>query len=264
MRARTAELLLVLAPTALVAAVVSSGAHPARAEIVDRIAATVNDVAIPESEVRRATAITPMPREAGESADAFRARVLDALIEEKLEYEDARRFGPAAPDASKVEAAMKRLRDRLAKEGKNPDAEFAAAGLTAEEVRATIERQLLIQRYLQERFRPVASADEERAKEEYEKYYVPERRGRGPAGRTVRDRLGTDESPLSAAHFRRRDGEVDQGAPTEGEDRDLSHRGSSPRRHAARALSNRADPCADAAVTGAYPGGQRIRRPPRT
>jgi hypothetical protein len=179
MRARTAELLLVLAPTALVAAAFSSGAHSARAEIVDRIAATVNDVAIPESEVRRAMAITPMPREAGESADAFRARVLDALIEEKLEYEDARRFGPAAPDASEVEAAMKRLRDRLAKEGKNPDAEFAAAGLTAEEVRATIERQLLIQRYLQERFRPVAFADEERAKEEYEKYYVPERRAAG-------------------------------------------------------------------------------------
>ncbi|HLN79926.1 MAG TPA: hypothetical protein VK392_01910, partial [Thermoanaerobaculia bacterium] len=53
---------------------------------------------------------------------------------------------------------------------------FVRAGLTREEVRASIERQLLIARYLRERFTPVALADEERAREEYEKFYVPERR----------------------------------------------------------------------------------------
>jgi hypothetical protein len=143
---------------------------------VDRIAATVNDVAIPESEVRRAMAVSALRPEAGETPDAFRARVLDALIDERLQYDDALRFGPAVPDAAEVEAELKKLRDRIAREGKNPAAEFAVAGLTTEEVRATVERQLIIQRYLQERFRPIAFADEDRAREEYEKHYAPERK----------------------------------------------------------------------------------------
>ncbi len=155
---------------------------------VDRIAATVNDVAIPESELRRAMAVSALHPEAGEAPGAFRARVLDALIDERLQYEDALRFGPSVPDAAEVEEALKKLRDRILKEGKNPSAEFAAAGLTPEEVRATVERQLLIQRYLQERFRPIAFADEDRAREEYEKRYVPERKAAGldvPAFETV-------------------------------------------------------------------------------
>ncbi len=159
---------------------------------MDRIAATVNDVAIPESEVRRAMAVSALRPQAGETSDAFRARVLDALIDERLQYEDALRFGPAAPDAAEVEAALKKLRDRLAKEGKDPAAEFAAAGLTTEEVRATVERQLIIQRYLQERFRPIAFADEDRAREEYEKHYVPERQAAGlsvPSFEAVSDEM---------------------------------------------------------------------------
>lgn len=147
--------------------------------VVDRIAATVNDTAIPESEVRRAMAVSAMRPEPGEETGVFRARVLEALIDEKLEYEDALRFGPPVPGAADVETAMKRLRDRIAKEGKDPDAEFATAGLTAEEVRASVERQLVVQRYLVERFRPIAFADEERAREEYDKRYTPERRAAG-------------------------------------------------------------------------------------
>jgi hypothetical protein len=149
------------------------------ADIVDRIAATVNDVAIPESEVRRAMVVSALQPEPGESPEAFRSRVLDALIDQHLEYEDAQRFGSAPPDAAEIEAAMQRLEGRLRAEGKDPAAEFTRAGLTREEVRASLERQLLIQRYLKERFNPVALADEERAREEYEKFYVPERRAAG-------------------------------------------------------------------------------------
>lgn len=161
-----------LLASALFTAVVSSQ----RGAIVDRIVASVDQVAIPESELTRAVAVSAMPREQGETDASYRSRVLDALIDEKLQYEDARRFGTEPPDAAEVEDAMNRLRERLRKEGKDPDREFAAAGMTVAEVRASLERQLLIRRYLQERFRPVAFADEERAREEYEKFYVPERR----------------------------------------------------------------------------------------
>jgi hypothetical protein len=164
----------------------------AAGEVVDRIAATVNDVAIPESEVRKWMVISALQPEAGESTEAFRARVLEALIDQHLQYEDAQRFGPAPPDAAEIAAAMRTLEERLRGENKDPQQEFNRAGLTREEVRAAIERQLLIQRYLRERFTPVALADEERAREEYETFYVPERKAaalEAPPFETVADEM---------------------------------------------------------------------------
>jgi hypothetical protein len=164
----------------------------AAGEVVDRIAATVNDVAIPESEVRKWMVISALQPEPGESTDAFRARVLEALIDQHLQYEDAQRFGPAPPDAAEIAAAMRTLEERLRGENKDPQQEFNRAGLTREEVRASIERQLLIQRYLRERFTPVALADEERARGEYESFYVPERTAAGlpaPPFETVADEM---------------------------------------------------------------------------
>ncbi len=165
--------LLACAVAAILAAVLLSG------EIVDRIAATVNDTAIPESELRKAMIVSALEPRAGESAEAFRGRVLDALIDQHLEYQDASRFGPAPPDAGEIADAMKKLEDRLRAEGKNPAAEFARAGLTEDEVRASLERQLVIQRYLRERFAPIAYADEEQARAEYATRYVPEQEAAG-------------------------------------------------------------------------------------
>jgi hypothetical protein len=154
---------------------------PLRGEIVDRIAATVNDTAIAESEVRHAMVVSGLEPNPGESADAFRGRVLDALIEEHLEFEDALRFGPSPPNAFEIDKAMANLRERLKASGKDPDAEFARAGMTPDEVRASLERQLVIASYLRERFAPMAYADEEQAREEYEKRYVPEQKAAGQA-----------------------------------------------------------------------------------
>jgi hypothetical protein len=152
---------------------------PAAGEVVDRIAATVNDIAIPESEVREAMVVSALRPEPAESADAFRARVLDALIDQTLEYEDAVRFGPSPPDAAQIAAALQKLQDRLKAEGKDPEAEFAAAGLTADDVHALVERQLVVSRYLRERFAPIAYADEADARAEYEAHYLPEQAAAG-------------------------------------------------------------------------------------
>jgi hypothetical protein len=176
----------------LVAVLLAGAPALAAPETVDRIAATVNDVAIAESEVRKTMVTSALRPEPGETPEKFRGRVLDALIDQHLEYGDAQRFGPAPPDATEIATAMRRLEDGLRAEGKDPDAEFVRAGLTREEVRASIERQLLIQRYLRERFTPVALADEERAREEYEDFYVPERRAAGlpaPPFETVVDEM---------------------------------------------------------------------------
>lgn len=164
-----------LLPAFLLAAAASVG----QTVLVDRVAASVNDIAIPESALRRAMLLSPLEREPGETADVFRFRVLDALIDQRLQYEDALRFGPEPPDAAEIEAAMAKVFDRLQAEGKVPAEEIARAGLTEEEVRASIERQLVVQRYIRERFRPVALAEEERARVEYDEHFVPERRAAG-------------------------------------------------------------------------------------
>ena len=164
---------------ALRAALLLFAALPAAGEIVDRIAATVNDTAIPESEVREAMLFSALEKQPGEDPEAFRTRVLDALIDQHLEYEDAVRFGPAPPDAAQIDAELEKLRERLRKQGQDPDAEFAKAGMTADDVRAAIERQLIVARYLRERFAPIAFADEAQAREEYEKHHVPEQTAAG-------------------------------------------------------------------------------------
>ena len=152
-------------------------ASMAQGSMLDFVAASVNDIAITESEVRKAMAFSALRPEGGETAEAYRQRILEALIDERLQYEDAVRFGTSAPDAADVEEAMRKVRARLSAEGKNPDREFAAAGMTVDEVRASIQRQLIIQRYLLDRIRPIAATDD-RTREEYDTYYVPEQRAR--------------------------------------------------------------------------------------
>ncbi len=164
---------------AIALAAVFFAAGRASGNVVDRIAATLDDVAIPESDVRKAMAVSAIAPEPGEDAAAHRGRVLDALIDQRLQYREALRFGPAVPDAAEVDAAMKKLRERLQSEGRDPAAEFAAAGMTVEDVRASLARQLVVQNYLQERFRPIALADDERAREEYDTRYSAERRAAG-------------------------------------------------------------------------------------
>ncbi len=160
-------------------AVLSAESASAAAVIVDRIAATLDDVAVPESDVRKAIAVSALRPEPGENPAAFRRRVLDALIDQRLQYREALRFGPAVPDAAEGEAALKSLQERLRSEGRDPAAEFAEAGMTLQDVRSAIERQLVVQNYLHERFRPVAIADEARGREEYDARYVPERKAAG-------------------------------------------------------------------------------------
>ncbi len=162
--------------------------------LVDWVAASVNDTAIPESTVRRAMVLGVLPREAGEADDAFRRRVLEALIDQQLEYEEALRFGPDPPNARDVEEAMTKLSERLRAEGRDPAREFAGAGMTADDVKASIERQLVVQRYLRERFRPGTAADEERARAEYDERFVPEQKAAGrpvPSFDEVADQMRT-------------------------------------------------------------------------
>ena len=145
------------------------------AVILDRVAATVDGRAITESEVRRTILTAGLQPSADESAMQFRDRVLSAMIDDYLRYRDALRFSPAPPDAAAVDGALRKLRQRLRSEGKDPDAEFRQAGMSIEEVRASIEKQLVVSQYVRERFSvlalvsaevsPLSTAEEESREE---------------------------------------------------------------------------------------------------
>lgn len=165
----------------LVALLLVSAPDGPSTAVVDRIAATVDDVAIPESAVRRAMVASALRVGPGEPAEAFRLRVLEAMIDQHLQYDDAVRFGPAPPDPADVTAAVQKLRERLKADGRDPDKEFAAAGLKPEELRSALERQLIVQRHLNERFRPLSIADAQRSRDEYDQHYVPEAIAAGKA-----------------------------------------------------------------------------------
>jgi hypothetical protein len=159
----------------------------ASAAIVDRVAATVDGRAITESEVRRTILTAGLAPSAGESEMQFRDRVLAAMIDDYLRYRDALRFSPASPDAAAVDEALRKLRQRLQSEGKDPDREFRAAGMTIEEVRASIEKQMVVSQYVRERFSALAFISPEDLQAEYE----------GPFSETYR-RAGRPIPPLSS------------------------------------------------------------------
>jgi hypothetical protein len=123
--------------------------------------------------------LAPLARKSGESDADFRRRVLDELIDQQLQYEEALRFGPEPPNAEDIETAMTRLRERLRAEGKDSAEEFARAGMTVDDVRASLERQLVVQKYLRERFRLGTPGDEDQARAQYEQHYVPEQKASG-------------------------------------------------------------------------------------
>lgn len=138
------------------------------AETIDRIVATVDGRAITELELHRAELTGGLPRVEGESEENYRARLLREMIDERLRYQDALRFAPARPDAAEVDRAMKNLAARLKAEGKDPESEFRREGLTSDEVRAALERQLLVTRYVQERFSSLAFVSSDEIQAAYE------------------------------------------------------------------------------------------------
>ncbi len=173
------------------AAGVAAAAVPAPAAMLDRIVATVDERAITLSELNRAVLTGVIAPEAGETHGTFRERVLNVMIDEYLRYRDALRFSPTSPDPAEVDRSLETLRARLRAEGKDPDAEFRAAGLSAPEVRASLERQIVVRQYVRDRFAALAFVSSEDLDQEYAAV-VEEARTAGrpaPARPTIEDQL---------------------------------------------------------------------------
>ena len=193
-----------LRKTAVLAVCLAASA--AAAVTLDRIVATVDERAITLTELDRAVLTGALVRGAGETETQFRERVLSEMIDEYLRYRDALRFLPAVPDAAQVDAAVDALRARLKKEGRDPEAEFRAAGMSDAEVRASLERQLVVTQYVRDRFAALSFVSPEDIDAEYAAVSDAYRK----SGRTPPPRAGIEEELRDRIRDRRTAEEIDK------------------------------------------------------
>jgi AraC-like DNA-binding protein len=125
------------------------------AVLLDRIAAVVGDEIILESEVAKLVALQVVAPRAGESAQAYRDRVLDQRITDLLRERELRKTGGLEPDRAEVEARLALLSERLAlARGKTLEQVLAEAGMSREEATAFVRQGLALDTFTRERLAP--------------------------------------------------------------------------------------------------------------
>lgn len=158
----------------------SSGPPPTLAEhtLRDRVVAVVDEEAILLSDIEEVVGLGLVEPQPGESQEALRQRALDGLIEQRLRYQAAERFGFGRVSVEEIEQQVAAVEARFA----DRDAFLArlrALGLSEQELRQLLARQLMVLNYVDERLgaRVFVSLDDIRAY--YQDELVPRLRDSG-------------------------------------------------------------------------------------
>jgi peptidyl-prolyl cis-trans isomerase SurA len=157
MRSRAASFVLALS------ALVDPGA--ASAELVDRVVAIVDREVVTLSEAEQARAVA----RARTGEDVALVTIVDRLIESLLIEREVERFSGDVVPPELVDQAFQRVRDRFISED-DLERMLQSSGLTEEELRAQLGRQLAVAGYLERRFRGLTFVSDE----EIETYYRDE------------------------------------------------------------------------------------------
>ena len=153
---------------------------PLRAGTVDRVAAVVDRQVITVSEVTQMVELHFFTRNAGESEDDYRHRILDALIAQALRFRDVERFGAEDIPKDSIEARVTEIGKRFPTPA-DLDAALKRMELTPDEMRALVKRQLQVEAYVQERFAPLVFVSNEEIETYYRGPWSEQRRKRGLA-----------------------------------------------------------------------------------
>jgi peptidyl-prolyl cis-trans isomerase SurA len=173
---------LLLAPAA---------AQEPKTVLQDRVLAVVDDDPILLSDVNRVIKLGLQQPNPGESAEAFRRRVLNALIEERVRFHEIDRFGLEQVPVDEIEQNVAKIRARFP-----DDASFQKAlkevGLDAKKLRQLVARQLLVLTYVDERLGPRVFVSLEDINRYYRDVLAPEMQRRGkpvPPPEEVREEI---------------------------------------------------------------------------
>lgn len=121
--------------------------------LVDRIVAVVDEEPIFLSDVRQAIALGQFDPRPGEDPEELRRRVLDALIDQRLELHEVERYDAGQVPVEEVERQVATLRARFEDEGAW-QGWLSELGLDEAGVRYLVRRQLRVLAYVDERLGP--------------------------------------------------------------------------------------------------------------
>jgi peptidyl-prolyl cis-trans isomerase SurA len=153
-----------------------------RAEIIDRIAVTVGNGVITESEILREIRLTAFLN--GEPLDfspAAKRKTAERLVEQRLIGNEISASLYALPSAAAAQEMLKQIKDRFP----NPAAyqqELLRVGVSEDELKAHLARQLATLSFLDFRFRPGIQIGEEEMKKYFEERLAPDLRKAEPGG----------------------------------------------------------------------------------
>ena len=179
----------------------SQGALPpmqdaAAASRIDRVLAVVNGEPVTLSEVLEAMALSP-----GSQPPATLEETLERLIDARLMEHEARRYPQEPPSEEESEATLRALMDRFA----TPEDYRAALrnlGIAEDYLRKRIRRELVVDRYVDRRFRPLVQVAQRDVEEYYRTVLLPDLDAGSPA--TLQDVEGLIRDILEERDLNRR------------------------------------------------------------
>jgi peptidyl-prolyl cis-trans isomerase SurA len=140
----------------------------ARAELVDRIVAIIDREVVTLSEAEQASEIA----RARSGEEVPLVAIVERLIEARLVEREVERFTSEPVPSELVERAFEEVRA-----GTSSASEFkkmlARSGLSEDELRAILRRQVSVARYLERRFRPLTFVTEEQIAAYYRDELAP-------------------------------------------------------------------------------------------
>jgi hypothetical protein len=148
--------------------------RPAEGQIIDRIAAIVEDEAVTTSEISQFRIVRIFQQRPDESDAAYDRRILDSMIAQMLRYRDVIRFGGVDVSSSEIENRVRRIAERFPSEEAFREAlEFAEVSI--ERLHSIIRRQIQVEAYIEERFSPMIFVSLEEIERYYRDVWVVER-----------------------------------------------------------------------------------------
>jgi len=163
----------------------NAGGLPASQEIVDRIAARVENDIILLSDIR----LLSRYQQFLDGKSETDAQILDRLIEQWIVRTEADVSRFPRPSDAEIERGLERLRKSFAS-AEQYEARRKQSGLSDAEVRVIMASQLYLIDYLDSRFRPGVQIDPKTVEDFYQKSVVPRAKERGqepPPVDTARD-----------------------------------------------------------------------------
>ena len=157
----------------------------------DRVLAVVDEYPILSSDVDRAIALGLARRQPEESADVFRRRVLESLIDQRVRLHEVTRFGIEQVPVESIEEQVQVIRDRFPSE-EAFRRQLAEVGLNLEGLRQLVAQRLAVWVYFEEFLGPRVFVSLEDIRRYYEEVLAPAVREAGeepPPIETVREEI---------------------------------------------------------------------------